>query len=258
MSRLFTFGCSFTQYMWPTWADIIGYDLGIKYYNYAIAGLGNVGIQHRILEADIKHNFQKDDIVLILWTSWCREDRVKDSEWLAKGSVLNEHNGVYDRKFIKKYWNYGNDIVKNATSIITVNKLYNDNIKWQGKGFPFFMLEYNTAKTKEKQLIKLYKNNLPKIDELNTFIEKPFGFVDDCHPDIKTHLDFVENKIYPKMDRTLKASTKSRFLDFQKDIESKLYKKTDLIVTNTIVKNLLSNKFTDIMQVMNFNPLSPD
>ena len=22
-TRLFTFGCSFTQYMWPTWADIL-------------------------------------------------------------------------------------------------------------------------------------------------------------------------------------------------------------------------------------------
>ena len=25
MTRLFTFGCSFTQYWWPTWADILGY-----------------------------------------------------------------------------------------------------------------------------------------------------------------------------------------------------------------------------------------
>lgn len=24
MTRLFTFGCSFTKFFWPTWADILG------------------------------------------------------------------------------------------------------------------------------------------------------------------------------------------------------------------------------------------
>jgi hypothetical protein len=260
MSRLFTFGCSFTQYMWPTWADIVAYDMGIEYHNFAIAGLGNVGIQHRILEADIKHNFQKDDIILILWTSWCREDRVKNNQWNACGSVLNPDNGQYDRSFVKKYWDYSNDIVKNSTAIITTNRLYENNIRWQAQGSPFFMLEYDTIKqSNEKALIKLYKKHLPKIDKISTFADQDeplaFKFVNDCHPDVKKHLSYVEDNIYIKLNLTLKASTKLRFLELQKDIEDKLFKKTDFTAARTIVEDLLHNKFRDIFQVMNFKSL---
>ncbi len=108
MSRLFTFGCSFTQYGWPTWADIIAYDKDVEYYNYAIAGLGNVGIAHRILEADLKHKFQDGDEIFILWSSWSREDRVKDAAWIGRGSVLTYNSHHYDKSFLKKYWDFDN------------------------------------------------------------------------------------------------------------------------------------------------------
>ncbi len=39
--RLITFGCSFTDYSWPTWADIIARDLDCEYENWAIGGGGN-------------------------------------------------------------------------------------------------------------------------------------------------------------------------------------------------------------------------
>jgi len=29
--RLFAFGCSFTQYKWPTWADILGKSFDLSY-----------------------------------------------------------------------------------------------------------------------------------------------------------------------------------------------------------------------------------
>jgi hypothetical protein len=276
MPRLFTFGCSFTQYMWPTWADIIGYDLGIEYYNYAIAGLGNVGIQHRILEADIKHTFTDDDIILIMWSSWCREDRVKNSRWLPAGSVIHHHNEVYDRKFVKKYWDYSNDVVKNSTAIITANKIYKDNIKWQGGGFPFFVSEndvcdwpvgpngyaneINLKLNKPEQFLTfLYNKKLPKIDIINTYVNDwdplPFNCVDDCHPDVKKHLSFVTNYVYPKMGKTINESTVTRFNDLQNYIETNNKKKCELKDFIFIIQNTLRNNFNDIYQVMNFNPL---
>jgi hypothetical protein len=261
MPRLFTFGCSFTQYMWPTWADIIAYDMGIEYYNFAIAGLGNVGIQHRILEADLKHNFTDDDIVLILWTSWCREDRVKDHQWIATGSVLNTLNDVYDRKFVKKYWDYSNDVVKNSTAIISANEMYKKNIKWQGTGSPFFMLEYETKLQSfhDKSLIKIYKNRLPTVDFLNTFVQQndplPFKFVDDCHPDVVKHMSFVKDFVYPKLNLKLQDSTISRFTDLQNALEQKLTKQIELSKFSVIVKDVLSKDFSDIQQIMNFNSL---
>ena len=41
MKRLITFGCSFTDYSWPTWADIIALDREVEYENWAIGGGGN-------------------------------------------------------------------------------------------------------------------------------------------------------------------------------------------------------------------------
>ena len=47
--RLIVFGCSFTDYAWPTWADIIAYDLGCEYENWAQGGGGNQQIARRAL-----------------------------------------------------------------------------------------------------------------------------------------------------------------------------------------------------------------
>ena len=38
--RLFTFGCSFTKWSWPTWNDYIGLSFD-EYYNFACGGADN-------------------------------------------------------------------------------------------------------------------------------------------------------------------------------------------------------------------------
>ena len=79
VERLFVFGCSCTNHYWPSWADI--YNDIVKpneYYNYAIPSIGNVGILHEILSADLQFNFTPKDEVCVCWTSWTREDRYFD------------------------------------------------------------------------------------------------------------------------------------------------------------------------------------
>jgi hypothetical protein len=263
MARLFTFGCSFTQYMWPTWANIVAYDMNIEFYNFALAGLGNVGIQHRIVEADVKYNFQEDDIVLIMWTSWCREDRIKHGKWMPSGSVLYHQNDVYDQKFVKKYWDYGNDIVKNCTAIITANKLYKNNIKWQSSGFPFFFTELSRpAGTQHERVIyKMYKKNMPVLDHVD-IIKKDYhstafnGNIKDMHPDVKEHLSIVENYVYEKLNLTLKQETKDEFFKIQTYIE-KYFKNKKFNSTETYkhIDNILSSEFPSVYKMMNFKKL---
>ena len=55
-SRLFTFGCSFTMYAWPTYADFLGYSFD-EYENWAFPGLGNRAIAERIAECHVKNKF---------------------------------------------------------------------------------------------------------------------------------------------------------------------------------------------------------
>lgn len=253
MQRLFVFGCSFTNYMWPTWADIVAYDLGIPYFNYGLPGLGNVGISHRIIEADIKHTFTNDDIIMIFWTSWCREDRISQGNWAANGSIFSKGNPLYP-KFLRNYWDYGNDIVKNSTAIISTHKIYKNNIKWQGSAFPFFYLEADDFPIGENdhKLKRLYKRQLPDIPLVNTILTdetQPYRSFEDAHPDVKFYLNMVDSNIIK-----LKKTTITRFTEFQITIEKELEKhKFNYIEMKKLINQKLTNEFTDIKEVMHSN-----
>lgn len=260
MSRIFTFGCSFTQYMWPTWASIIAYDRQKPLYNFAIAGLGNVGIMNRMIEADAKFNFQPDDEIYILWSSWSREDRVKDGEWLATGSVFNSGNEHYYGYFLRKYWDIDNDIVKNSTAIIAANKMFKDLIKWQASGFEFFTNEAYSTKVNGSTefLIDLYSNKLPNMSFIKC--EKQglqYGILRDSHPTVKDHIDIVENHIYNSLNLELSVETKNYFQDLDERIGSLVNSKniTELDKLGPELDQYLQRNFKDIFNSMNYQGL---
>ena len=80
MSRLFTFGCSFTSYTWKTWADILGQQAE-EFYNFGQIGGGNEQIFFKIIEANKKYNFTKDDTVAVCWTHYHRKDVYQINKW---------------------------------------------------------------------------------------------------------------------------------------------------------------------------------
>lgn len=105
MGRIFTFGCSFTGYWYPTWADILIEEAAVKGmegYNYGKSGAGNLYINLRIFEANAKFKFTKDDYVLVCWSGYNREDRwVKGKGWLTPGNLAHQH--TYEKMFLQHY-----------------------------------------------------------------------------------------------------------------------------------------------------------
>lgn len=87
MTRLFTFGCSFTQYWrWPTWADYVGQ--GFDFYeNWGLCGAGNSYILYSLMECHRRHRLNSHDKVLVMWTNTSREDRYVKNRWLEGGNV---------------------------------------------------------------------------------------------------------------------------------------------------------------------------
>jgi hypothetical protein len=77
MSRLFVFGCSFTNYEWPTWADLLSFEFD-EYENWALPGIGNRAIAERLSECHARNNITKDDVVIVQWSSHIRHDWYKD------------------------------------------------------------------------------------------------------------------------------------------------------------------------------------
>ena len=98
--RFFAFGCSFTQYMWPTWADLVSLEIP-ESYNYGKIGAGNAYMFHTLVEAHTRYNFTTGDLIIIQWTNFSREDRYVNSKWLTPGNIYSQ--STYPTDFVKKF-----------------------------------------------------------------------------------------------------------------------------------------------------------
>ena len=98
--RFFAFGCSFTYYRWPTWADIIGAEVPM-FENWGKGAAGNQFIFSSVVEANNKYKFNKDDLVIVSWTSVLREDRYFNGHWLHASNTQREE--VYGKDWKEKF-----------------------------------------------------------------------------------------------------------------------------------------------------------
>lgn len=118
MKRLFTFGCSFTQWNWPTWADILGknYDL---HENWGIAGIGNRAIAHRVSECILKNTLTDQDTIIVQWTDYHRFDQhisglFPESSWRLGGSIFVKEKEI---QYIRDTWKEDSYIYDGLTLI---------------------------------------------------------------------------------------------------------------------------------------------
>lgn len=120
--RFFAFGCSFTNNIWPTWANLISLELPeAEFYNFGSSGAGNQFISSRISEVNNRYHFTEDDLIIILWTTFSREDRFVDGKWCTYGSVF--FSDFYDKNFIEKYFDYTGSIIRDL-ALIDLTKGY--------------------------------------------------------------------------------------------------------------------------------------
>lgn len=110
--RFFAFGCSFTKYTSPTWADLIA-SLYPTYFNYGQPGAGNMYIFNAIMEADQRHRFNKDDLVIVQWSCPSREDRYLNKNWITPGSIVNH----YPEDYILNYFDFRGFLMRDLAAI---------------------------------------------------------------------------------------------------------------------------------------------
>lgn len=203
--KIYVFGCSFTKYIWPTWADILqNENTDIEFYNFALPGIGNRRIFLRIQELFLKGKISSNDKILVLWTSWHREDRFVNNKWANEGNIFASKS--FDNTFIKKYWNEDFDVINNASSIISANNMFN--IDFNGIWLDVGNAEqYNNCNVPETNLYKtmndkfeFYNSKLPKFTKFNHSKNTNFfGQSSDGHPDILCHCNFA-SAVADKLD----------------------------------------------------------
>lgn len=99
-----TFGCSFTKYHWPTWADIVlkQADLeGFETDNWGHSGGGNLFIAVQVQHAIASGLLKAGDHAFISWTSFAREDRIVNNSWLMVGNIFNQ--SAYSQDWVEKF-----------------------------------------------------------------------------------------------------------------------------------------------------------
>lgn len=199
--RLFTFGCSFTEYSWPTWADILGksvHQQGWEFHNMGRAGVGNMQIMKTILKAKQVYNFTPDDKLMVMWTSWNREDRylpstIHQGGWVLEGNVLNSD---FYRELIDKYWSLEHDIINTWTAISASRQLVNLDFEGSIPPIEGFSLDPNSY---DDPLLKEYVTlKMPNVleDRFAVDSENPIDRFDG-HPRPLVALEYVDNVITP-------------------------------------------------------------
>ncbi len=208
--RLYTFGCSYTAFFWPTWAEIIAFDTGLPFENWALCGGGNVGMAHRMVECDIKNTFTEEDLVLPLWSTWHREDRYIHEQWSKYGNIFNDES-MYNAKFRKKYWDPDNDIIKNVGTMIMAKRSFP--IQYEACITESGGLAYN-----DRSLFNFYKPYMPT--DVFPWTQSDWNFGGalehvDNHPDIAAHLKYVQEYVYPVIGLEMQSKTIAHFTELQ-------------------------------------------
>lgn len=255
--RFFAFGCSWTHFVWPTWARIIADDLAIPFENWGVTGAGNQVIQSRLVECDLRNNLTDSDLVIVEWTSWSREDRYLDGQWKCGGNIFNTR--YFDDDFVKKYWSWENDVIRNSTIIHTTDRAYKDIMTYQMSMYEYPKFDLNDPEF-SFWLQKLI-NKVPKNETIEQFYMKKLvmppvmnmgnnsrfnGTCMDIHPDIISHLHVIENQIYPKLGLTLKQSTKDKYLDMSDRITNILNKNDEYNIMVKKVHGVLTSMNIDL------------
>jgi len=209
--RVFAFGCSFTNYNWPCWPEIICYQLDIPTYNFGRSGAGNQYIFSMVIQCDNVYKFTKDDLILICWTNICREDRIVNNNavnsqptYICPGNIFNQT--VYESSYVHK-WVYPEGWLLRDFVTIKATMGFLDNIGLLSHHFSmcdFYSFDqYNTTKCVQPEFVNLFADTtsrvLPSMYKVlwdNSFDNKK-EFVHpqaiDLHPTTKEHYKYLKD-----------------------------------------------------------------
>ena len=102
--RLFTFGCSFTNYFWPTWNSFLALDdRWDEYENWALKGIGNQAIFERLTECIATKNLTSSDTVIVQWSGVYRHDILHSGKGWANTGGLG-HSKLFDSSWFDKFF----------------------------------------------------------------------------------------------------------------------------------------------------------
>lgn len=206
--RLFTFGCSYTNWPHSTWADYLAVALTPKeYFNYGKGGASNQYILYRFVEALHDHQINKDDYVAVMFSSHGRYSFYKpENGWNTNGEVLTSvEHPLYKEKFkymAEYFWSPEYALYQSWHSAFTIKKLLDTlNIKYTFLQGPMSNLEFYQGIT-DNEMAFLYENEYNNIVNASDSLERfrkhhksnEKGQENKTHPSTEIHFDYFKYK----------------------------------------------------------------
>lgn len=127
MKRLFVFGCSYSNYAYPTWADMISVNFD-EYYNYGRAGACNAYIMNKVVGADNDIGFKRaTDTVIVMLTGLGRFSYLPRNEgWRTPGDLFNYNENTKDpitTEFYNNMWSDNWAVVQSWIAAKAIKKI---------------------------------------------------------------------------------------------------------------------------------------
>jgi hypothetical protein len=249
--RLFAFGCSFTSYFWPTWADLLKKEIPNTYI-YAKIGAGNFFIYQAVAEAILKYNIDKDDLVMVMFSNVTREDRyTREQGWITPGNLF--YQDMYDKEFLSKFFCEKGYLMRDLSLVMGIDAmLQHTKAEYHLMSIvPFDSLKSDQNRIKNvDDVLLLYKSILDKIKpsmfdvvfngDWNNRKKRPKyrthwaeGLYTDNHPTPEEHIEFLQ-ATFPNInlqdntislakeytDQLLKCDTHQKIIDTFNDMVS--------------------------------------
>lgn len=122
VNRFFAFGCSFTNYDWTTWPEIVAEELNVsEFYNLGKNGAGNELIFNRIMQADQLYDFKETDLIIVCWTNVTREDRYLNGKWESHGNIYNQK--FWSKEIVESFYSSPTDLLLHDFAFIKAARI---------------------------------------------------------------------------------------------------------------------------------------
>jgi hypothetical protein len=178
MSKLYAFGCSYTNFKYPTYFDFLSPYFN-ESFNFGKPGCGNRAIFNTV----VNHidEIKKNDVVIVQWSSLLREDRIfYNNKWDAGGIITNTMN--YNEEWIKKYFNpvqQATELYSYIKTLFPLLKTKTDNFLWCHMFEPWVSNFMGEPSTIDDVLLQKYDNlnNTKLLEKIRDISERSSEYI---------------------------------------------------------------------------------
>ncbi len=203
--KIAAIGCSFTNYTWPTYADVLAAD------NYGLSGIGNDRIWYVLLHLYKTQQLESYDAIVLQWTSPYRFDYRTVKGWTPNdGNISTSIQNTAIWKSIRGWYNESYELERTENYIHAAKAILKT---VDIKSYHMSMTADVNSLVDLPNLKQLYKPhyNFSKASWTNKFFE-------DRHPTVQSHVD-IAKKIACEIGCDINKKILKKCVEFHNTVE---------------------------------------